>query len=95
MCGRYWIDETEETRAIAEEMERSALTARWRERVILVRQETSPEDIAAMQTRAVMEAAIEVKDEDGFDIQPEIMIPLVGDKKELAFVKKTVVATAE
>ena len=32
MCGRYWIDETEETRAIAEEMERSALTARWRER---------------------------------------------------------------
>ena len=55
---------------------------------------TFPE-IARMQTRAVMEAAIEVKAEHGYDIIPEIMIPLVGDVKELAFVKKTIVETAE
>ena len=55
---------------------------------------TFPE-IARMQTRAVMEAAIEVNKEEGYSIVPEIMIPLVGDKKELAFVKKTVVETAE
>ena len=48
-----------------------------------------------MQTRAVMEAAIEVKEEKGYDIVPEIMVPLVGDVKELAFVKKTIVETAE
>lgn len=55
---------------------------------------TYPE-IAKMQTRAVMEAAIEVKNEKGFDIIPEIMIPLVGEKKELKFVKDIVVETAE
>ncbi|MDY4922261.1 pyruvate, phosphate dikinase [Frisingicoccus sp.] len=55
---------------------------------------TYPE-IAKMQTRAVMEAAIEVKEEKGYDIIPEIMIPLVGEKKELKFVKDVVVATAE
>jgi pyruvate,orthophosphate dikinase len=55
---------------------------------------TYPE-IAKMQTRAVMEAAIEVKAEKGFDIIPEIMIPLVGEKKELKFVKDIVVETAE
>ncbi|MEG1459184.1 MAG: pyruvate, phosphate dikinase, partial [Acetivibrio sp.] len=55
---------------------------------------TYPE-IARMQTRAVMEAAIEVKNEKGYDIVPEIMIPLVGEKKELKFVKDIVVETAE
>lgn len=55
---------------------------------------TYPE-IAKMQTRAVMEAAIEVMAEEGFKIQPEIMIPLVGDKKELKFVKDAVVEVAE
>lgn len=55
---------------------------------------TYPE-IAKMQTRAVIEAAIEVKEETGFDIVPEIMIPLVGERKELKFVKDVVVATAE
>ena len=55
---------------------------------------TYPE-IAKMQTRAVMEAAIEVKEEKGFDIVPEIMIPLVGEKKELKYVKEVVVETAE
>ena len=55
---------------------------------------TYPE-IARMQTRAVMEAAIEVKEEKGYDIIPEIMIPLVGEKKELKFVKDIVVETAE
>ena len=48
-----------------------------------------------MQTRAVMEAAIEVKEECGYDIIPEIMIPLVGEKKELKFVKDIVVEVAE
>ena len=55
---------------------------------------TYPE-IARMQTRAVMDAAIEVKEECGYDIVPEIMIPLVGEKKELKFVKDIVVETAE
>jgi pyruvate,orthophosphate dikinase len=55
---------------------------------------TYPE-IAKMQTRALMEAAIEVKEEDGYDIVPEIMIPLVGEVKELKFVKDIVVEVAE
>ena len=55
---------------------------------------TYPE-IARMQTRAVLEAAIEVKAEKGYDIEPEIMIPLVGDRKELKYVKDIVVETAE
>ena len=55
---------------------------------------TYPE-IAEMQTRAVMQAAINVRKECGYDIVPEIMIPLVGSKKELAFVKKIVVDTIE
>lgn len=55
---------------------------------------TYPE-IARMQTRALMEAAIEVKEECGYDIIPEIMIPLIGEKKELEFVKNVVVEEAE
>jgi len=55
---------------------------------------TYPE-IAKMQTRALIEAAIEVKEEEGYDIVPEIMIPLVGEVKELKFVKDVVVETAE
>ena len=55
---------------------------------------TYPE-IAKMQTRALIEAAIEVHEEEGFDIVPEIMIPLVGEIKELKFVKDVVVETAE
>lgn len=55
---------------------------------------TYPE-IAKMQTRALMEAAIEVSEEEGIEIVPEIMIPLVGEEKELKFVKDIVVETAE
>ena len=55
---------------------------------------TYPE-IARMQTRAVIEAAIEVSKEKGFEIVPEIMVPLVGDKKELKFVKDVIMETAE
>jgi len=56
---------------------------------------TYPE-IAAMQTRAVIEAAINTKkNHPDWDIVPEIMIPLVGEVKELAYVKATVVATAD
>ena len=55
---------------------------------------TYPE-IAKMQTRALMEAAIEVKEEEGYNIVPEIMIPLVGEKKELDFVKNVVIEVAE
>ena len=54
---------------------------------------TFPE-IARMQTRAVIEAAITVNKE-GYNVVPEIMIPLVGDVKELKFVKNIVVETAE
>ena len=55
---------------------------------------TYPE-IARMQTRALMEAAIEVSEEENLTIVPEIMIPLVGEIKELQFVKEVVVETAE
>jgi len=55
---------------------------------------TYPE-IARMQTRALIEAAIEVQEEEGFEIVPEIMIPLVGEVKELKYVKDVVVETAE
>ena len=55
---------------------------------------TYPE-IARMQTRALIEAAIEVSEEEGLSITPEIMIPLVGEAKELKFVKDIVVETAE
>ena len=54
---------------------------------------TYPE-IAEMQTRAIIEAAIEVRSEKGYNIVPEIMIPLVGEIKELEFVKNVVVETA-
>ena len=56
---------------------------------------TYPE-IAKMQTRAVIRAAIKVKNaHPDWNIVPEIMIPLVGDVKELKYVKKFVVATAD
>ena len=55
---------------------------------------TYPE-IAEMQTEAIITAALEVKNDLKIDIVPEIMIPLVGSKKELMDVKKTVIATAE
>jgi len=55
---------------------------------------TYPE-IAKMQTRALMEAAIEVREEEKLDITPEIMIPLVGERKELKFVKDVVISVAE
>ena len=51
-------------------------------------------EIAQMQTRAVMQAAIRVKRE-GVDVTPEIMIPLVCDAAELNFVKKIVDETAK
>lgn len=51
-------------------------------------------EIAQMQTRAVIEAAIEVKKNKGYDVVPEIMIPLIGEIKELRYVKNIVVETA-
>ncbi len=54
---------------------------------------TYPE-IAVMQTKAVIEAAIACNKE-GANVKPEIMIPLVGDIKELKYVKEVVVKTAE
>ena len=47
-----------------------------------------------MQTRAVIEAAINVNKE-GLNVVPEIMIPLVGDVKELKYVKNVVTTTAD
>ncbi|MDO4392834.1 MAG: pyruvate, phosphate dikinase [Bacillota bacterium] len=55
---------------------------------------TYPE-IAEMQAEAIITAAMEVRKEQGLDIIPEIMIPLVGNVKELADVKATVVKTIE
>lgn len=54
---------------------------------------TYPE-IAQMQTRAVIEAAIIVQ-EEGFFVKPEIMIPLIGDRKEFLYIHELVVSTAE
>ena len=56
---------------------------------------TYPE-IAKMQTQAVIRAAINVqKAHPNWSVKPEIMIPLVGDNKELEYVKKAVVETAD
>ena len=52
-------------------------------------------EIAEMQTRAVIEAAINVNKNKGLNLVPEIMIPLVGEIKELKYVKDVVVKTAE
>ncbi len=52
-------------------------------------------EIAEMQTRAVIEAAINVNKAKGLNIVPEIMIPLVGEIKELKYVKDIVVKTAD
>ncbi len=55
---------------------------------------TYPE-IAVMQTRAIMEAAIEVAQEEGITIVPEIMIPLVGMMGEMSYVEGIIRETAE
>ena len=56
---------------------------------------TYPE-IAKMQTKAVIRAAIEVKKaHPDWNVEPEIMIPLVCEVKELKYVKKIVVETAD
>ncbi len=55
---------------------------------------TYPE-IARMQTRAIIEAAIEISKEENINIVPEIMVPLVGKKSELSIVKNIIVKTAE
>ena len=47
-------------------------------------------EIAEMQAQAIIESALEVKKAKGFDIKPEIMIPLVGDLKETRYVKETI-----
>ncbi len=52
-------------------------------------------EIAEMQTRAIIEAALQVKKEKGFDVVPEIMIPLIGDIRELQYVKDIVTKTAD
>ncbi len=55
---------------------------------------TYPE-IGVMQTRAIIQAAINVNKETGMNIVPEIMVPLVGEVKELKYVKDIIVKTAE
>lgn len=52
-------------------------------------------EIAEMQARAIIEAAVAVKKNKGYDIVPEIMIPLIGEVKELEYVKSVVVKTAD
>ncbi|AOY78444.1 pyruvate, phosphate dikinase [Clostridium formicaceticum] len=55
---------------------------------------TYPE-IYEMQVRAIIEAAVLVKEKEGIDVVPEIMIPLVGELKELQYNKEIVVKTAK
>lgn len=52
-------------------------------------------EIAEMQTTAIIEAAVEVKKNSGYDIVPEIMVPLVGEVKELKYVKDIITRTAD
>jgi len=52
-------------------------------------------ELAEMQTRAIIEAAIAVKKNKGYNIVPEIMVPLVGEVKELRFVKEIIDKTAK
>ncbi len=52
-------------------------------------------EIAVMQTKAIIEAAISVSKNKGIEIKPEIMIPLVGEIKELKFVKELITKTAD
>ncbi|KGO13990.1 pyruvate phosphate dikinase [Clostridium botulinum] len=52
-------------------------------------------EMAEMQTTAIIEAAIEVTRNKGIEIKPEIMIPLIGEIKEMAYVKSIVVETAD
>ena len=55
---------------------------------------TYPE-IVEMQTEAIISAALEVRREEGIDIHPEIMVPLVGFVNELKYVKKIIVEVAD
>ena len=52
-------------------------------------------EIAEMQATAIIEAAIDVKKRKGYNIVPEIMIPLVGEVKELKYVKDIIVRVAD
>ncbi len=52
-------------------------------------------EIGAMQTRAIIEAAIQVSQETGHTIVPEIMVPLVSCEREIHFMKKLITETAD
>ncbi len=52
-------------------------------------------EIARMQARAIIEAAIEVSEEENITIVPEIMVPLVGKKEELEILRKLIIEVAE
>ncbi|WMJ76560.1 MULTISPECIES: pyruvate, phosphate dikinase [unclassified Sedimentibacter] len=52
-------------------------------------------EMAKMQTRAIIEAAIEVSEEENISIVPEIMVPLVGKKEELEILRKLIIEVAE
>ena len=52
-------------------------------------------EIAQMQAKAIINAALTVKKSKGYNIVPEIMIPLIGDIKELKYVKNIIVETAD
>ncbi len=95
----------EEFEAIAKEMGKSAEDLKIKARTLHelnpmmghrgCRLAVSYPEIAKMQTSAIIEAALEVKKNKGYDIVPEIMIPLVGDSKELKFVKNIIKETAD
>ena len=55
---------------------------------------TFPE-IARMQARAIMEAALEISTKTGVEITPEIMVPLIDDVKELKFIKSIIIDEIE
>jgi pyruvate,orthophosphate dikinase len=52
-------------------------------------------EIYEMQVKAIISAAIEVKEEEGYDVKPDIMIPLVGSEKELAILREKAEEVAE
>jgi len=52
-------------------------------------------EIAEMQTKAIIEAAIQIKKEDGIEVNPEIMIPLIGLPEELTYIKDIITKVAD
>ena len=102
---RFLPDSPAEIRKLAEQLQMSYIDVAEK---IWILHETNPmmghrgarllvsnPEVVKMQTRAILSAAIEVSQEEEIVIQPEIMVPMVGLKNEIAYIKKIVQETAD